>query len=64
MIFRDSTREVFPGCPTIKNGYFHVNEGPGWGMDINEELARKYPYPDPPAYWEPVRRRDGTSVRP
>lgn len=64
MFFRDATREVFPGCPTIKNGYFHVNEAPGWGVDINEELAAKYPYPNRPAYWEPVRRRDGTSVRP
>jgi mannonate dehydratase len=63
-IFRDSTREVFPGCPTLKNGYFYVNEAPGWGVDINEELAKKFPYSDRPAYWEPVRRKDGTSVRP
>jgi mannonate dehydratase len=62
--FRDSTREVFPGSPSIKNGYFYVNEAPGWGVDINEELAAKYPYPDRPAYWEPVRRKDGTSIRP
>jgi mannonate dehydratase len=62
--FRDATREVFPGAPTIKDGYFYVNEAPGWGVDINEELASKYPYPDRPAYWEPVRRKDGTSIRP
>lgn len=64
IVFRETTREVFPGCPTIQNGYFHVNDGPGWGIDLNEELAAKFPYPDKPAYWEPVRRRDGTSVRP
>ncbi len=62
--FRDSTREVFPGAPTLQNGYFYINEAPGWGVDINEELAAKYPYPDRPAYWEPVRRKDGTSIRP
>jgi mannonate dehydratase len=62
--FRDSTREVFPGSPTIKNGYFYVNEAPGWGVDINEDLAKKYPYSDRPAYWDPVRRGDGTSIRP
>lgn len=64
MFFREATQEVFPGCPTIKNGYFHVNEAPGFGVDLNEELALKHPYPNRPAYWEPVRRRDGTSVRP
>ncbi len=62
--FRDSTREVFPGAPTIKNGYFHINEAPGFGVDLNEELAKKYPYPDDPGYWRPVRKKDGTSVRP
>ena len=62
--FNDASQEVFPGCPTISNGYFHLNEAPGWGVDINEEVARKYPYPEHPGYWEPVRRRDGTAVRP
>lgn len=62
--FRDATREVFPGAPTVKNGYMYVNEAPGWGVDINEELAKKYPFPEHPGYWHPVRRPDGTSVRP
>ena len=62
--FNDALLEVFPGCPTIKNGYLYVNEAPGFGIDINEALAKKYPYPDHPGYWEPVRRRDGTAVRP
>ena len=62
--FNEASREVFPGCPTIRNGYFHVNEAPGWGVDINEEAAKKYPFPENPGFWEPVRRRDGTAVRP
>jgi mannonate dehydratase len=62
--FNEATQEVFPGCPTIQKGYFHVNEAPGWGVDLNEEAAKKYPYPEHPGYWEPVRRRDGTAVRP
>jgi mannonate dehydratase len=62
--FNEASQEVFTGCPTIKNGYFHVNEAPGWGVDINEEAAKKYPYPEQPGYWDPVRRRDGTAVRP
>ncbi|PYM13523.1 MAG: starvation-sensing protein RspA [Verrucomicrobia bacterium] len=62
--FNEASQEVFPGCPSIRNGYFHVNETPGWGVDINEEAAKKFPYPENPGYWEPVRRRDGTAVRP
>jgi mannonate dehydratase len=62
--FNDASQEVFPGCPTIKKGYFYVNEAPGWGVDINEEAAKKFPFPENPGNWEPVRRRDGTAVRP
>lgn len=62
--FNEATQEVFPGCPTLKNGYFHLNDAPGWGVDIHETAAAKYPYPEHPGYWEPVRRRDGTAVRP
>lgn len=62
--FNDKTREVFSGCPTFKNGYMYVNEAPGFGVDINEELAAKFPLPNHPGYWSPVRRSDGTAVRP
>ncbi|MFC2076971.1 enolase C-terminal domain-like protein [candidate division KSB1 bacterium] len=63
-MFGKETQEVFPGCPTYDNGYMYVNEAPGFGVDINEKLAALYPFPDDPGYWRPVRRRDGTSVRP
>ena len=62
--FNDRTREVFPGCTTVKNGYMYINEAPGFGVDINEELAAKFPLPEHPGYWSPVRRSDGTAVRP
>lgn len=62
--FSDKLKEVFPGCPEIKNGYLYVNEQPGFGVDINEELAARYPLPENPGFWTPVRRRDGTAVRP
>ncbi len=62
--FNDAMREVFPGAPHMKNGYMHINEAPGWGVDLDETAAKKYPLPERPAYWLPVRRRDGTSVRP
>lgn len=62
--FSERTREVFPGAPTVKDGYMFVNEAPGFGVDINEELAAKFPLPEHPGYWSPVRRSDGTAVRP
>jgi mannonate dehydratase len=48
----------------LKNGYMYINEAPGFGVDIDEELAAKFPLPDHPGYWRPVRRSDGTAVRP
>ncbi len=62
--FNDATREVFPGTHTLKNGYAILNEAPGWGVDFDEEKAKNYPLPRHPGYWDPVRRRDGTAVRP
>jgi mannonate dehydratase len=64
VLFDEKTQEVFPGCPVMKNGYMYINEAPGWGVDINEAAAAKYPLPEHPGYWSPIRRRDGTAVRP
>jgi len=62
--FNAEMQDVFPGAPTMKNGYMWVNEAPGLGVDLNETLAARFPFPEHPGYWEPVRRPDGTSVRP
>ncbi len=62
--FNEETREIFPGSPTMKNGYMHVNEAPGFGVDIDEKLAKKFPLPEDPGYWRPIRRSDGSAVRP
>jgi mannonate dehydratase len=60
--FSDKVREVFPGCPTIKNGYYYVNETPGLGIDINEKEAAKYPIGSK-SRWT-VRKNDGTLLKP
>ncbi len=65
VIFSDKLREIFPGAPYIENGFMYVNEAPGLGVDINEELAAKYPLPDIQMNnWTQVRKNDGTIVRP
>jgi mannonate dehydratase len=67
-IFPQNTREVFPGCPEVKNGYMYAHEAPGLGIDIDEKLAAKFPFPEgPPNFdynWGTTRRRDGTVIRP
>jgi mannonate dehydratase len=65
--FNEASQEVFPGCPEIKNGMYICNEKPGLGIDINEELAAKYPIRDDPPFdlsWGRLRDRDGTIRRP
>src|SRR5215467_11206789 len=42
--FSEALQEVFHGCPVMKNGYVYVNEAPGWGIEVDEKLAVKYPY--------------------
>lgn len=65
-IFPDVLREVFPGTPEIRDGMLWANDLPGLGIDIDETLAARYPYPDHAlnGAWPPVRLRDGTVQRP
>src|SRR5215204_1435240 len=64
--FGEATREVFPGCPEIRDGSLWSNERPGLGIDLNEELAGKHPFPDHVfnGAWPEIRQPDGTVVRP
>ena len=64
--FADVCREVFPGTPEIHDGMMWANDQPGLGIDVDEELAARYPYPEHPlnGAWPPVRLRDGTVQRP
>jgi mannonate dehydratase len=66
--FPPETREVFKGCPETKNGYLYANEGPGHGIEVDEKVAAKFPFPSGPPHfdysWGTTRRRDGTVIRP
>ncbi len=65
-LFGERTREVFPGCPEIREGAMWSNERPGLGIDVDEALAAKYPFPKHPinGAWPEIRRADGTVIRP
>jgi mannonate dehydratase len=65
--FTQAEQDVFPGCPVLKDGYYHANNKPGLGIDLDEKLAAKFPITDDPSFdmrWGNLRRRDGTSVKP
>ncbi|MFP5342093.1 MAG: enolase C-terminal domain-like protein [Candidatus Limnocylindria bacterium] len=65
-LFPERTREVFPGCPEIRDGAIWTNDQPGLGIDIDEALAARYPFPEHPlnGAWPEIRRLDGTVIKP
>ncbi len=66
-LFSEAAREVFPGTPEVRDGYLWPNDQPGLGIDIDEAKAARYPFPsDDPlnGSWPPIRRLDGTVIRP
>jgi mannonate dehydratase len=65
--FNQAERDVFPGCPELKEGYYWANDQPGLGIDLNESLAARFPIRDDPPFdmhWGNTRRSDGTIVTP
>jgi mannonate dehydratase len=52
------TDAVFPHTYQFSDGYLHPGEGPGLGVEIDEEQAQKYPYR--PAMLPVARLEDGT----
>jgi mannonate dehydratase len=65
--FNDRTKEIFQGCPEMKDGYLWASEKPGWGIEVNEQAAARTPFA--PARdglnggWGEIRRRDGTVIK-
>ena len=63
--FSPLLQDIFPGAPRMENGYMIIDEAPGIGVDVNEELALKYPLPEKHNYnWTQLRKRDGTVIKP
>ena len=66
-VFTQAEKDVFPGCPELKDGYYWANDRPGLGIDMDEKLAAKFPITDDPPFdfrWGNLRRRDGSVVKP
>lgn len=69
--FNERVLEVFSGCPPLKDGYSYALEAPGWGIEIDEKAAKKYPFgygetgerKDLNGGWGVVRKKDGTVIK-
>lgn len=65
--FPQETQDVFVGCPEVKKGYMLAQEKPGLGIEVDEKVAAKFPFPPGPNFdysWGTTRRSDGTVIRP
>lgn len=60
----EELQEVFPGAPYSGDGFAHINEAPGLGVDINEKAAAKWPIAESFPGFGRVRKYDGTPIRP
>ncbi len=65
-LWSDRSREVFPGCPEVRDGALWGNDLPGLGIDLDERAAARFAFPehDFNGAWQEVRLRDGTVARP
>jgi mannonate dehydratase len=63
--------EIFKGCATFKDGYLWAGAAPGWGIEVDEKLAAKYPYGAGEqgergrlnGGWSDLRLPDGTVIK-
>ncbi len=62
--FSEAVYEIFPGTPEVRGGYMYPNDKPGLGIDVNEELAARYPCTDEVIGWTQTRLPDGSPTRP
>ena len=68
--FAPATHEIFSGVPVVKNGYGYPNEAPGWGVEVDEKAAAKYPFRNDNTErgklnggWGELRLPDGTLIK-
>jgi mannonate dehydratase len=64
--FPPLVHEMLPGTAEIRKGFMYGSGRPGLGIDINEEMAAKYPIAEPRngGAYGTDRQIDGTVVKP
>jgi mannonate dehydratase len=58
----EALREVFPGTPVIRDGYLHIHEAPGHGVDVDERAAARFPCSVEGGSFGPKRFPNGSIV--
>jgi mannonate dehydratase len=41
--YPEAVREVFPGTPVVVDGHLAPSDSPGWGVDLDEAAAERFP---------------------
>ena len=63
--------EIFKGCASFKDGYLWASAEPGWGIEVDEKLAAKFPFGTGEqgergrlnGGWGDLRLKDGTVIK-
>lgn len=65
-VYNEATHEVFPGMIDIENGWLTPRDEPGWGVDVDEAAAARYPaaLSGHDAWAAGVRSTDGALIAP
>jgi mannonate dehydratase len=68
--FNPKVLEVFHGAAEMKDAYLWVSEKPGWGVEVDEKAAAKFPFADGAGTrsglnggWSDLRLADGTVIK-
>ena len=64
--FNDAEKAIFQGVPEMRGGYYYANDKPGWGIEIDEKEAAKYPYNHNQPLnggWDVIRLPDGQVIK-
>ena len=68
--YNPKVNEVFHGTAEMKEPYLRVSEKPGWGIEIDEKAAAKFPFTDGAGArsglnggWGDLRLADGTVIK-
>ena len=68
--FNQNTQEIFQGCPVMEDGYLWPSTRPGWGIEVDEKVAAKFPFGrergprgNLNGGWGELRRRDGQIIK-
>ncbi|HEX9999107.1 MAG TPA: enolase C-terminal domain-like protein, partial [Actinoplanes sp.] len=42
-VYGDATHDVFAGTPVVRDGHLMPSDRPGWGVDLDEKAAARFP---------------------